>query len=221
MPARPPLRRARTIASVLSEGGPGGGFRLLVWQVAETAGFEAAWLRLDGLALCASGQAAGQLPEPYLLTYELQTDDRAVTTRLEVTATLAGAQHGLDLRREHGSWTVNGEVRPDLAPALDCDLGFSPVTNTMPVIRHGLHRGPGTEQFLMAWVEVPALRVIASEQAYTHLGMEPRGARVRFTSGSYTRDLLLDGDGLVIDYPTMATRMPVPPVAATDQRPGA
>jgi hypothetical protein len=72
----------------------------------------------------------------------------------------------------------------------------------------------------MAWVEVPALRVIASEQAYTHLGMEPRGARVRFTSGSYTRDLLLDGDGLVIDYPTMATRIPVPRAAA-DQPPGA
>jgi uncharacterized protein len=192
-----------------------------MWQVAETAGFEAAWLRLDGLALRASGQAAGQLPEPYLLTYELHTDDRGATTRLEVTAALAGAQRRLDLRREHGSWTVNGEGRPDLAGALDCDLGFSPATNTMPVIRHGLHRGPGAERFLMAWVEVPTLRVIASEQAYAHLGLEPGGARVRFTSGSYTRDLLLDRDGLVINYPTMATRMPVPPAAATDQRPGA
>lgn len=193
-----------------SEGGHGSGFRLLVWQVAETAGFEAAWLRLDGLALRASGQAAGQLPEPYLLSYELFTDDRAATTRLAVTATVAGAQHQLDLRREHGSWTVNGDGRPDLAGALDCDLGFSPVTNTMPVIRHALQRGPGTERFLMAWVEVPTLRVIASEQAYTHLGLEPGGARVRFTSGSYTRDLLLDGDGLVIDYPTMATRITAP-----------
>jgi uncharacterized protein len=191
-----------------------------VWQVAETAGFEAAWLRLDGLALRASGQAAGQLPEPYLLAYELHTDDRAVTTRLEVSVTLPEAERRLDLRREHGSWTVNGQERPDLAQALDCDLGFSPLTNAMPVIRHRLQRGPGAERFLMAWVEVPTLRVIASEQAYTHLSLEPGGARVRFTSGSYTRDLLLDGHGLVIDYPTLATRIPASPAAA-DQPPGA
>jgi len=198
-----------------------GGFRLLVWQVTETAGFEAAWLRLDGLALRASGQAAGQLPEPYLLTYELHTDDRAATTRLEVTATLAGAQRRLDLRREHGSWTVNGEVQPDLARALDCDLGFSPVTNTMLVIRHGLHRGPGAERFRLSWVAVPELPVTAADQACLHLAVEPGGEVVRFASRSYNTDLLVDGGGLVIDYPTMATRMPVPPVAATDQRPGA
>jgi len=193
---------------VLSEDG-GGGWRLLVWQVVETAGFEAAWLRLDGLALRASGQAAGQLPEPYLLTYELHTDDRGATTRLEVTATLAGAQRRLDLRREHGGWTANGEGRADLAAALACDLGFSPVTNTMPVTRHGLHRGAGAARSPLAWVEVPTLRVIASEQAYTHLGLEPGGARIRFTSGSYTSDLLMDADGLVIDYPTMAHRVPL------------
>ncbi len=193
---------------MLGEDGGRGGRRLLVWQVVETAGFEAAWLRLDGLALRASGQAAGQVPEPYWLTYELHTGDRAVTTRLEVTATTAGARYHLDLRREHEIWTVNGAERPDLAAALDCDLGFSPVTNTMPVIRHGLQHGPGAERFLMAWVEVPTLRVIASEQAYTHLGVEAGGARIRFTSGSYTSDLLMDADGLVIDYPTMAHRVP-------------
>jgi hypothetical protein len=34
-------------------------------------------------------------------------------------------------------------TRPDLATALDCDLACSPVTSTMPILRHGLQRSPG------------------------------------------------------------------------------
>jgi hypothetical protein len=186
-----------------------------VWQVVETAGFEAAWVTLDGLALRASGRAAGQLPEPYSLTYELATDDRAVTTRLEVTVAVAGGQRHLELSQHEGSWTVNGQARPDLAGALDCDLGYSPVTNTMPVIRHGLHRGPGAERLVMAFVQVPSLRVIASRQDYTHLGLAAGAARVRYASGSFTSDLTIDADGLVIDYPAMAHRVPAQAPART------
>jgi hypothetical protein len=78
----------------------------------------------------------------------------------------------------------------------------------MPVIRHGLHRGPGAEQFVMAFVQVPDLRVVASRQDYTHLGLTGGTARVRYASGSFASDLTIDADGLVIDYPTMAHRVP-------------
>jgi uncharacterized protein len=189
------------------------GTRFLVWQVVENAGYEAAWLSVDGLAIRARGQAAGQLPEPYWLGYELDTDERAVTRRLQVTVTLTGAQRDLDLRRDQDGWTVNGAPRPDLAGALDCDLAFSPVTNTMPVRRHGLQQGPGMERFVMAFVAVPALQVSASEQTYTHLGLVAAGARVRYAAGSFVSDLLVDSDGLVIDYPTMAHRVPAAQVS--------
>lgn len=39
-----------------------------------------------------------------------------------------------------------------LDDALDCDLAFSPLTNTMPVLRHRLHREPGEVRLVMAWV---------------------------------------------------------------------
>lgn len=184
----------------------------LVWQVVETAGFEAAWLSLDGIALRATGRAVGQLPEPYWLTYTLETDERAATTRLQVAATTADAQYDLDLRRDGGAWSVDGEPRPDLAGALDCDLACSPLTNTMPIIRHGLQRGAGagTREFLMAFVQIPTLQVVPSRQSYTHLGLvdEAGGAaRVRYASGTFVSDLTVDRDGLVIDYPTMAHRV--------------
>ncbi|HZU54846.1 MAG TPA: putative glycolipid-binding domain-containing protein [Actinocrinis sp.] len=194
--------------------------RHLVWQVTETAGFEAAWLNLDGMILSATGRTVGQLPEPYWLTYTLQTDDRAATTRLQVTATTANAQYELDLRRDGGTWNVDGQPRADLAGALDCDLACSPVTNTMPIIRHGLQHGPGEHRFLMAFVQVPTLRVVASQQSYTHLGLTQDAARVRYASGTFVSDLTVDRDGLVIDYPTMAHRIPAGTTVTAEQRIG-
>ena len=197
--------------------------RHLVWQVVETAGFEAAWLDLDGLRLHATGRAVGQLPEPYWLTYTLHTDDRAATTRLAVTASTDDAHYELDLRREADAWTVNGEPRADLAGALDCDLACSPVTNTMPIIRHGLQHGPhdsGTLGFVMAFVQVPTLRVVASRQSYTHLGLAEDTARVRYASGTFVSDLTVDRSGLVIAYPTMANRVRAATAVTADQRVG-
>ena len=199
--------------------------RHLVWQVVETAGFEAAWLDLEETTLHATGRAVGQLPEPYWLTYTLRTDDRAATTRLNATASTADAQYDLDLRREAETWTVNGEPRADLAGALDCDLACSPVTNTMPIIRHGLQRGPhrsGTLRFVMAFVQVPTLRVVASQQSYTHLalGSAEGTARVRYASGAFVSDLTVDRDGLVVDYPTMAHRISAATTVTADQRIG-
>jgi hypothetical protein len=49
----------------------------------------------------------------------------------------------------------------------------------MPIIRHGLQHGPGEERFIMAFVQVPGLQVVASREAYTHLGLVAGVARVR------------------------------------------
>jgi hypothetical protein len=182
--------------------------RFAIWRVEETAGYESAWLELDGLGLHATGQAAGQLPGPYWLSYTLRTDAAGVTTSLQVSATVDGATHRLDLRRRAGEWTVNGEPRPDLAAALDCDLACSPVTNTMPILRHELQRRPGTERFVMAFVQVPSLQVVAMPQEYRHLQLVDTGAQIRYASGTFVSDLLVDGDGIVVDYPTMAHRIP-------------
>ncbi len=181
--------------------------RQFVWAVTETAGFESCWLTANGLALHAEGHAVAQSPTPYWLSYTLDTDDRAATTRMTVTAITGSTRHELDLRRTGSQWTVDGVARPDLDDALDCDLAFSPLTNTMPILRTDLHRSPGHADFHMAFIEVPSLEVTLSLQSYTHLTTTPDGASVRFTSGTYTQDLLVDLDAMVVTYPTMAQRV--------------
>ena len=182
--------------------------RLAVWEVTETGGVESAWLTLDGLALTARGRAAGQRPGPYWLAYDLDTDDMAATTRSrETVETPAGSRHA-DMRRGPDGWTLDGQQpRPDLAGALDCDLECCPVTNTMPVLRHGLHLGPGRREFTMAFVSVPSLEVVPVRQSYQHLGAGPGGTLVRYQAGSFSQDLTFDSGGLVLDYPTMARRI--------------
>ena len=83
------------------------------------------------------------------------------------------------------------------------DLGFSPLFNSLPVIRDGLLEGGPPRQYTMRWVDVPSLKVTASEQRYEPLG---RG-QVRFTAGDFTADIRFDEQGYVLEYPGIATRV--------------
>jgi hypothetical protein len=181
--------------------------RMLSWAIDETDGFDTAWVSIEGSRLVAEGRAAGLRPEPYWISYRLETGDAFVTRRLAVEArTAAGATH-LDLRQEDGTWSVGDRPRPDLDGALDCDLAACPLTNTMPILRHALHREAGDHRLRMAFVEVPSLRVVPSEQRYTHLERRGDGAVVRFRSGSFLSDLEIDGDGFVVVYPQLGRRI--------------
>ncbi|MER8222217.1 putative glycolipid-binding domain-containing protein [Streptomyces sp. NPDC094143] len=178
--------------------------RVLTWEVSASRGFETAWVQVRDGVLRARGRAVGTEPEPYWVTYDLDTAEGFVTRRLRVTVDSAGGSRTLDLRHDGGGgWSADGERLPDVDGALDCDLGLCPLTNSMPVLRHGLHRGPGEPELLMAWVSVPDLAVWPSRQTYTHL----RPGRVRYASGDFRSDLEFDEEGFVVDYPSLARRL--------------
>ncbi|MFE9621754.1 putative glycolipid-binding domain-containing protein [Streptomyces sp. NPDC006527] len=182
--------------------------RVLTWDVTASGGYETAWTEVGDGVLRARGRAVGTVPEPYWVAYELETAGRFVTRRLTVTVEAAQRKRSLDLRHDgRGGWTADGERLPGFEDALDCDLGLCPLTNTMPVLRHGLHRGPGERRLLTAWVSVPALTVRPSWQTYTYLGPTGSGARVRFASGTFRSEIEFDEDGFVLDYPGLAARL--------------
>lgn len=181
---------------------------VITWEVTESQGYETSWIELRGTTLLARGRAVGTVPNPHWISYELETGDHYVTRELRVHAATATGSHELHLRHDgHGRWTADGEPLPEVEGALDCDLALCPLTNTMPVRRHGLHLTPGERTFLMTWVSVPDLTVHASPQTYTHLRRTEHGGRVRFASGDYRSDVEFDADGLVIDYPGLARRL--------------
>lgn len=181
---------------------------VLTWRTTDRTGFETAWAERSGSRFRAHGRAFGLRPRPYWLSYELETATDWVTRLMRVTVDAEHAVRRLELRREEdGGWYADGEPLSGLRGALDCDLGLSPLTNAMPVLRHRLHERPGEHDFVMAWISVPDLVVRASRQRYTHLGREPGGAVVRYTSGTFRSDLTLDREGFVVDYPQLARRI--------------
>jgi hypothetical protein len=193
---------------------------LLTWTGTDAWRAETAHVRLEGDRLAASGVQLGVDPVPYRLDYLVETGPGWVTRLLEVSVVGSGWRRSARLEHtDAGRWTYRSGGTGDvdlpeptceegaLEAALDCDLGLSPLTNTMPILRSGLHRGAGSADLTMAWMSVPDLAVVASSQRYEHLRVTDGGAVVRFSSGSFTADLTIDADGFVVDYPELARRV--------------
>jgi hypothetical protein len=182
---------------------------MLMWQSAGAPSLEIAVVELPGGTLNARGTAIRAAPEPWTVSYRLETSDRLVTDSLSVSAWGADWSRTLELRRAtDGAWSAEpGGALPDLDGALDCDLAYSCLTNTMPVRRHRLHGQVGSVELLVAWVTLPDLRVHAVRQRYTHLARAGGGAVVRYQQGSFTADVEFDAEGFVADYPGLAHRV--------------
>ena len=118
---------------------------MVLWSIDEIAGFDVAWVTIDGERLTAEGQQSGLMPMPYWVRHRLETTERFVTKRMTVESRWETGEATLDLRRDDGGWTVDGESRPELDQAFDLDLAGCSLTNTMPILRHGLHAHHGWE----------------------------------------------------------------------------
>jgi len=194
--------------------------RFLVWAGVEEWLTESAAVDLQVDGLSATGTQLGAEPGPFRVDYRIEAPD-FVTRELELTSVGEGWRRHLVLRHDgEGSWSAevddDGEVPdgpwdgslPDLSEALDVDIENSPLTNTMPILRHSFHRG-GSGDLLMAFITTPTLRVEASPQRYEHVRTTEDGSVVRYLSrdGDFTAELELDLDGLLSFYPRLARRV--------------
>jgi hypothetical protein len=126
---------------------------------------------------------------------------------LVATGTQIGVAYELRYELDEGvlrATVVGGpSVEVELGDHDFFDLGFSPLFNSLPVRRDGLHVGGDSRDYVMTWVDVPSLQVHRSEQRYEPL----RPGVVRFRSGSFTADIEFDADGLATLYPGLARRV--------------
>jgi uncharacterized protein len=168
-------------------GRPFGTFAL-IWALAAEQRREIAWIELgDDATLAARGRQWCAGDPRYALFYELETSPGYVTERVAV-----GVAGGPALTLVRGQ-------SPELDGASDCDLGFSPLTNAMPVLRERLRATGEAFEIDVAWVSVPDLTVHRDHQIYEPLG----GDRVRFCSpaAAFERTIALTPQGFVLDYP--------------------
>jgi hypothetical protein len=149
--------------------------RVLSWVGDGAARMEVAHVEQTHPALIASGT---QLGTGYALHYRLT----AALLQLELVGVRA--------------------LTVELDGADFFDLGWSPLFNSLPVLRDGLLDAVPSRDYVMRWVDVPTLDVSLSEQRYEPLG----NGIVRFSAANFVSDITFDPDGFVLSYPGIATR---------------
>lgn len=103
-----------------------------------------------------------------------------------------------------GTWTDQNERRiPSLDGVIDVDIQWSPLTNTLPVRRLDLPQGE-EQDISVAYIELPSLALRRAEQHYTRL--DDHTVRYASQTREFVRDIALDDDGFVLEYPDIFAR---------------
>jgi uncharacterized protein len=173
---------------------------VILWQRMDEPGVE--WCsvqpvgggrRIEGVALVA---LEGM---PWRVDYTIEVDEGGRTRRATIRAaggTSGGGHQSLELEANGaGTWRRNDAVIIDAPDCLDIDLGFSPVTNSLPIWRLGLAPG-GSREIRVAWVLFPSLEVVEGRQTYERLGE----SKWRYRSAGFQAELTVGSDGLVDEY---------------------
>lgn len=177
------------------------------WQDANGTGIEHCQLDRDRNGLRLSGAVAGIRDSGDGGFYVVHADARSRTR--EVLVWLTSGPH-LHLQSDGaGHWRdlLAGRELPELAGALDVDLGMTPATNTLPILRLGLAVGQSA-QIQAAYVplplEHPQFQPRAMAQRYTRL--ENDLYLYESVDADFSARLRVDEDGLVLDYPGLYRR---------------
>jgi uncharacterized protein len=168
----------------------------ILWQRLDMPGLEWCEIRraiegahVDGVALVAQAET------PYRLEYAIEIDSGGQTRRA-VVRPIGMPRGALDLQADAGGhWLQNGAAVPRLTGCLDVDLGFSPMTNSLPIWRLGLAVGD-TRDIRAAWVRFPEFTVDVLRQTY-----ERKAESIYiYRSDGFEARLTVDADGIVEEY---------------------
>jgi len=147
--------------------------------------------RLAGTVVLPIGAAPGRID------YEVVVDDAWLPRVAAVSIVTPDWQQRIDLRSYgDGVWELGGVPAAYLDGCADVDLGWTPMTNTVPIRRLDL-AVEQTARITAAWVRFPELDVVANAQTCTRLAAD----RWRYQSADYDFALVTDPrSGLVRAY---------------------
>jgi hypothetical protein len=125
--------------------------------------------------------------------YRVRAREDGTTRRARI-----GANSRIFIRRApDGEWTLNGTPVPEVAGALDIDLGFTPATKTLAIRRLNLPVG-GEAAITVALFDQADERLKPMRQVYERLG-EHEYRLSSPDSGVFAR-LKVDANGIVRDF---------------------
>jgi hypothetical protein len=186
----------------------------LIWQSSDAPGFEHVridaghpeWTVFDSMFV---REHEGQVRRG---GYTLIVDKAWRTLEIRIMVEQAPgsmiAQHLL--ASGDGTWTdAENHPIPELEGCIDVDIQWSPLTNTLPTRRLELQPGQATD-IRVVYVALPDFGIRPMAQTYSRV--DAATVRYESESRSFVRDLVVDDEGYVIDYPGLFQRTwPLPP----------
>ena len=173
----------------------------IVWRRIDKPGHEYCRLqdtetgaRISGVAVLSNDSM------PHCVEYEINCDTTWRTLRCRLADNSTSVRTDWEIRHDGEQWMLNGVEVPGVAGCEDIDLAFSPATNLLPIKRLGLKVGESA-QVRAAWVRFPEFALEPLEQTYTRLSEDTY--RYESAGGSFRRDLKVDENGFVLDYPSI------------------
>lgn len=143
--------------------------------------------------------------EPLSVSYDIITDRTWQVAALEMAIEKGGECSWISIQHDpDGKWTQSGHIRPEWEHCIDIDISLSPFTNTLPVNRLQLPQHQRRKLDVL-YINVLKEEIKPVQQWYTRL------AEDRYLYEGVVKDfkaeLLVDEDGVVIDYPGLFTRI--------------
>jgi hypothetical protein len=164
----------------------------VLWQASD-GGSEMCLLERSGRGWRLRGTVlTHEAEQPIEIRYVVTVDSSWATTDVAVRVAIAGAAPH-EMSELGALWS--GVRPPQFRDCVDVDLSFTPATNTLPIRRLGL--GVDDEAEIdVAWLVWPELTVRPVRQVYARLAEN----RYRYTQDEFTAELVVDDQGLVVDY---------------------
>lgn len=167
-------------------------------------GYERLSLHHSTKGSIANGVITGPSNTPYSLTYRIECDNTWRTKSVDITSSTDGRE--IHLRSDgNGNWSTNtGEAIPNLRGIIDVDINATPFSNTLPVNRLKLRIGEGAD-ISTVYIDAVKMHFFVDPQRYTRLS--DYVYRYDSRNSDFTRDVLVDDEGLVVEYPGLFRRI--------------
>ena len=184
------------------------GPRTVRWRSLGASGLEHLDIRPHQYQVIAESVVIGERGgSRYGVRYRIVCDAGWIVRALDLTTT-DGRSLALKSDGEGGWADSGGRPFPDFDGCIDIDLAGSPFTNTLPIRRLELTPAMGVVELKMLYVPFDSFVPLVDGQRYRCLDLN-RLYRYEAADRSFTADLPVDRDGLVLDYPMLFERLEI------------
>jgi uncharacterized protein len=182
--------------------------RDMIWQNLDTSALEHhRFTDLPDGSKHANGLSVGVIEDiPFRLRYHVALDERWHVREVKIIDLIEDntvVRLGAD---GEGHWTnADGSAATQFDGCMDIDFTATPFTNTLPIQRLGRQVGI-THEIDVVYIVHPEFEIYPAKQFYTCLSADEMGARYHFKMDDFERDITVDPEGFVTDYPDLFQR---------------